>query len=145
MIIGFCTCSVADVDEDVLLGDRVETDNAALERLIELDVLLLRAFHVHNVCRVVVRLKHICKHCTSCVVFVQGVDERQVNYMSIFVLIEAASCESYGTALSHSLIRTFSRGQGHRGNGQKHQIRGASTNTARPFCAPTNIPTAHSG
>ena len=37
--------------------DGVETDNAVIERLVELEVLLLRAFHVHNVDRVVVRLK----------------------------------------------------------------------------------------
>ena len=42
---------------DVLLGDRVKTDNAAIERAVELEVLLLRAFLVHNVDRVVVRLK----------------------------------------------------------------------------------------
>ena len=41
---------------DVLLEDRVEADDAAVERLVELEVLLLRALHVHNVDRVVVRL-----------------------------------------------------------------------------------------
>ena len=30
---------------DVLLGDRVKTNNAASERLVELEVLLLRIFH----------------------------------------------------------------------------------------------------
>ena len=39
---------------DVILGNRVET---AVERLVELDVLLLRAFHVHHVDRFVVRMK----------------------------------------------------------------------------------------
>ena len=55
---GFSICSVPDVDNflGVLLGHRVETDNAAIESLVELEVLLLRAFHVHYVDRVVVRL-----------------------------------------------------------------------------------------
>ena len=42
---------------DVLLGYRAEAINAVMERLTELEVLLVRAFHVHNVDRVVVRLK----------------------------------------------------------------------------------------
>ena len=47
-----------DVDDflDALLEDRDETNNAPIERLGELAVLLLRIFHVHNVDRVVVRL-----------------------------------------------------------------------------------------
>ena len=32
---------------EVLLGDRVETENAATELLVELQPVLLRAFHVH--------------------------------------------------------------------------------------------------
>ena len=54
--VGFCL--VPDVDDcfHVLLRGRVETDNAAIERLVEPEVLHLRALHVHNVDRVVVRL-----------------------------------------------------------------------------------------
>ena len=37
-------------------GRGVETRNAATERLVELEVVLLRAIHVHNVDRVAVRL-----------------------------------------------------------------------------------------
>ena len=64
----FCFCSVPDADGflDVLQGDRVETDDAAVERSVELEILLLRAFHVHNVDRVVERLKSVCEPCTVC-------------------------------------------------------------------------------
>ena len=40
---------------DAFVGDRVEVFDAAVERLGELEVVLLHAFHVHNVDRVVVR------------------------------------------------------------------------------------------
>ena len=55
----FSFCFVPGVDGflDVLQGDRVETDNAAIERLVELEILLLRAFQVHNADHVVVRLE----------------------------------------------------------------------------------------
>ena len=36
---------------DELLGNRVGTDNAAMESLVELEVLLVHACHVHNVSR----------------------------------------------------------------------------------------------
>ena len=46
----------AVVSFNVLLADRVETHNTTMERLVELEV-LVRAFDVHNVDRVEVRLK----------------------------------------------------------------------------------------
>ena len=42
---------------------------AAIDRLIELDVLLLHAFNVRTVDRVMVILKNVCMPCTSCLVF----------------------------------------------------------------------------
>ena len=39
-----------------LLGDRVEPYDATVEGLVELEVLMLRTIHVHNVDRVVVRV-----------------------------------------------------------------------------------------
>ena len=55
---GFSLSSVPDVNDvlDVFLRDRVEPRNAAIERLVELAVLLLRTSHVHNVSRVVAGL-----------------------------------------------------------------------------------------
>ena len=62
VVVTFRQSAVPDVNDffDALLGNRVETDNAAVERIVYLHVLLQRALHVHNVDRVVVR----CKHCT---------------------------------------------------------------------------------
>ena len=73
---------------DVLLGDRVDTDNYATERVVELEVLLLRAFHVRNVDRVLVSLEVVVSIVFLVRVSVRGADEREV---SIFVLVEAAS------------------------------------------------------
>ena len=58
---GFSICSVPDVDDflDELLGDRVGTDDSAIQRWVYLEALRLRAFHVHNVDRVVTRLKSV--------------------------------------------------------------------------------------
>ena len=47
---------------DVFLGDRVEADDAAVEVLVELEVLILRALHVQNVRRVVV-MRFKCVYC----------------------------------------------------------------------------------
>ena len=46
---------------DALLGDRVEAIDAAVEGLVELEVLLLPSLYVHIVDRVVVRLFSVCK------------------------------------------------------------------------------------
>ena len=48
---GGCLCLVPDVDDpfDVLLGDRIEANNAAVGRLVELEVLALRTLHCHHV------------------------------------------------------------------------------------------------
>ena len=61
------SASVHEVDDilDALPGDRVATGCTATERLIELYVILLRNFHVHNVHLVVVRLKKVFEPCTS--------------------------------------------------------------------------------
>ena len=47
---GVRLCLILDVDDlfGVLLGDRVEADDAADEDLVELEVLLLRALHVQK-------------------------------------------------------------------------------------------------
>ena len=65
---GVYLCFVPDVDDffDVLLGDRVEADDATVEGLVELEFLLLRALHVHNTDRVVVRSLNVCEPSTSC-------------------------------------------------------------------------------
>ena len=62
---GVCLCRVVDVEDcfGVLLGNRVEADDAAVERLVELEVLLLRVLHVHSVDRVVVRLQKCVSLC----------------------------------------------------------------------------------
>ena len=52
------------------LGDRVETDDAANERLVELEVLILRAIPVHNTLQA---------SYFSFGFFVPGVEEREVN------------------------------------------------------------------
>ena len=75
---------------DVLLGYRAEAINAVMERWTELEVLLVRAFHVHNVDRVVVRLKVFVRLVLLVGVFVQRVDEREVSCLSTFVLFEVA-------------------------------------------------------
>ena len=74
----------------VLLADRVDANDAVTERLVELEALLLRSFHVHNVDRVVVRLKVFVSLVLVGQVFVQTVDEREVRCLSTFDLIEAA-------------------------------------------------------
>ena len=76
----FSFCSVPGVDGflDVLQVDRVETDNAAIERFVELEILLLRAFHVHNVDHVVVRLEVFMGGVLFVQVFVQVADEREL-------------------------------------------------------------------
>ena len=53
----FCICSVLDVDDFlvVLLGDRVETINAIIECLVELEAPLVLACRAHNADRVVAR------------------------------------------------------------------------------------------
>ena len=67
---------------DVLLGDSVETRNAAIGRSVELEVVLLRAFHVHNVDPVVVR-RNVFEIVVFCVRnFVQEVDDAAVNCLS---------------------------------------------------------------
>ena len=48
----------------------------------ERDILLLRAFHVHSVHRVVVILKGDCTVCRFCWRFVPSVDELGVNCLS---------------------------------------------------------------
>ena len=50
-------CPGVDGFLDVLQVDRVETNNAAIEGLVELEILLLRAFQVHNAEHVFVRLE----------------------------------------------------------------------------------------
>ena len=52
-------CLVPDVDGlfDVLLGDRVAAEDAAVEGLMEFEVLPVRSLSVHNADRVVVRLQ----------------------------------------------------------------------------------------
>ena len=74
-------CPDVDAFLDVLFGDRVETDNEAIERVVELEVLLLHAFHVHDVDLVVVRLAVFASLVFVVRVFVQGVDEREVKYL----------------------------------------------------------------
>ena len=89
----YSICSVPGVDDflHVVLADRVETDNAAIERSVELEILLLRAFHVHNVDRVVLRHKKVFVSLVLYVlVFVQGADKRDVRWLWTFVMIEAA-------------------------------------------------------
>ena len=56
---GVWLCLVPDVDDlsDVILGNRVEADDTAEEGLVELEVLLLRTLHAHNVNCVEVSLK----------------------------------------------------------------------------------------
>ena len=56
--------------------------------MVELEVLLLRAFHVRNVDRVLVSLEVVVSIVFLVRVSVRGADEREV---SIFVLVEAAS------------------------------------------------------
>ena len=55
--VGFCPVPHVDHCLDVLLGDSGETDNEAVERLVELEVHLLCALQLHNEDRVVVRLE----------------------------------------------------------------------------------------
>ena len=50
----------------LLFGDRVEADNAAADRLVELEFLGVRALRVNNVDRVVVRFK-LCAPLLRCV------------------------------------------------------------------------------
>ena len=74
-----------------LHGDRVGADDdAAIEGLVELEVLRLRSFHVHHVDRVEV----ILEMCLCIVLFVgfllHGVGMCKVNCLSSFVAFEAA-------------------------------------------------------
>ena len=71
---GVSVCFIADVDDifDVLLGDRVEADNPTVEGLVEVEVLLLRALHIHNVDRVVVRRYKFVRLVLDVWVLVQG-------------------------------------------------------------------------
>ena len=82
-------------------------------RLVELEVVLLRAFQVQNADRVVVRPEVFVSLVLIVRVFVQGVDEGEVNCLPSFVLIKAAWYEPFvidgffvlretGRALSHS-------------------------------------------
>ena len=86
---------VSDVDDfsDFLLGDRVEADNAAIEGVVELEVLFLRNLHVHNVDRVVVMLHMSVSFVLLVWICVQEVDRRQVNCLSSSVSFEAVWCE----------------------------------------------------
>ena len=59
-----CVCATVDGRIDVLVGDLVETDNAAIERLVEMEVLPLRAFHVRNVDSIVVGRTVLASLCT---------------------------------------------------------------------------------
>ena len=71
---GFNVCSVPDV-EDVVHGlpeDRVRTNNATIERLAELEVILLRAFHLHHVDGVLVRIQVLVALVRPVGILVQG-------------------------------------------------------------------------
>ena len=87
LALGICLCLVPDVDDlsDILLGNRVEADDAAVEGLVELEVLLLRTLHVQNVDRVVVRLQTCVRLVLLVRVLVHGVDMRKENCLSSFV------------------------------------------------------------
>ena len=61
-----------------------------LSVLVELEDLLLRAIHVHNVDCAVERLEEFVSLVLLVRVAAQGVDEREVNWLSTFILIEAA-------------------------------------------------------
>ena len=74
---GACLCHVPDVDDlfDVLLGDHFQADDAAIESSVELEIILLRALHVHNVDRVVVKLHMSLSLVLSVRVLVHGADK----------------------------------------------------------------------
>ena len=74
---------------DVLLSDCVETDTVIV-CLVKLEVLLLRAFHVHTEVRVVVRLQVFVRIVLSCLGFRPRFDNREVDCLSASVLAEAA-------------------------------------------------------
>ena len=77
---------------DVILLDRVETDNAPGVRLVGLEVFC--AFQVHNAYRVVVRLTRFVRRGLFVWVCVQGNNRREMNCLLTFVLIEAGECEA---------------------------------------------------
>ena len=70
---------------DVLLGDHVEADNAAVGGLVE-----PFSIYVHNVDQVVVRLHMFVSFVLVVRVLVRGVDKCKVNCLSSFVNFEAA-------------------------------------------------------
>ena len=90
---GVCLCLAPDVDNlvDVLLEDRVQADDVAVEGLVELEVLMLRALHVHNIDRVMVRFSRCFQALVLVItVLVYEVDKRKVNCLSSSVTFEAA-------------------------------------------------------
>ena len=92
-------CLVPYVDDflDVLQGDRVETENAAIERVSQLQVLLLRAVRVHM---------QIASWRSTFVTLVLFVRVCNVNCMSSSVPFEAAWCNP-----SCLMAVSFSQGQ----------------------------------
>ena len=75
---------------DVLLEDRVEADDAAVERLVELEVLLLRDPPCPQRGPRRGEAAHVCEPCTCCLISVQGFDKCGVTCLSSFAAFEAA-------------------------------------------------------
>ena len=91
-----------DVGDVLVLGDRVEADNAAVVSLVELEVCRLCALHTHNADHVVERLQVFVSLVLFVTAFVQRVDgwHEPSFFDGCFIL-----GERYGRVLSHSLVR----------------------------------------